>query len=117
AGFDLQINPDLQVFEQSGFMPCKLFGEDSGVETYYSPAKDVFSHPEVLQHLAGERDYCISFRWASSYHEAACAMILSYALANSFEASVSYEGEDPYKDLATLRRDTEDIIKEAQKKS
>ena len=115
SGFDLQIYPDLQVFEHSGFMPCKLLGKDSGVETYYSPANEIFDDPAVIKELAGDRDYCISFRWGGSFREAACAMILSYALAGSFGAVVSYEGEEPYQDLAALRKDTDDIIKEATK--
>ena len=116
AGFDLRIDPSQEVFEHSGFLPCKLFGQDSGVETYCSPAKQVFDDPAVLEELAGDRDYCISFRWGGQFHEAACAMILSYALASSFGALVSYEGDVPYGDLAALRNDTEDIIKQATKK-
>ena len=115
SGFDLQIDPDLQVFEHSGFMPCKLLGQDSGVETYYSPANEIFDDPAAIEGLAGGRDYCISFRWGSSFREAACAMILSYALAGSFGAVVSYEGGEPYQDLAALRKDTDEIIKEAAK--
>ena len=116
AGFDLQIDPELQVFEHSGFMPCKLLGKDSGVETYYSPANEIFDDPAAPEELAGDRDYCISFRWGGSFSEAACAMILSYVLASSFGAVVSYEGEEPHQDLAALRKETDDILKEAAKK-
>jgi hypothetical protein len=116
AGFDLRIDPGLKVFEHSGFLPCVLFGQDSGVETYYSPAKRVLDDAAVLEELAGDRDYCITFRWGGRLEEAACAMILSYALASSFGALVSYEGEAPYEDLVALRKDTEAIIKQATKK-
>ena len=115
AGFDLQIDPELQVFAHVGFMPCKLLGKNSGVEMYYSPANEVFDDPAATEELAGDRDYCISFRWGSSFCEAACAMILSYVLANSFGAVVSYEGEEPRPDLAALRKETDDILKEAAK--
>lgn len=115
AGFDLKLDPELKVFEDEGFMPCKLFGKDSGVETYYSPIDEVFDDLAEAEELAGDRDFCISFRWGSRYSEAACAMILSYVLADSFGAVVSYEFEDPYEDLATLRKETEEILKEAAK--
>ena len=117
AGFELRIDPDLKVFEHSGFLPCKLLGRESGVETYYSPAKEVFEDPAIVEELAGDRDYCISFRWGGEFDEAACAMILSYTLASSFGALVSYEGESLYEDLAALRRDTEELIKEAEKRT
>ena len=98
-------------------MPCKLYGKDSGVETYYSPANELFDDPAATEKLAGDRDYCISFRFASSYREAACAVILSYALASSFGAVVSYEGEDPQQDLSAFRKEVVDILKEALKES
>jgi hypothetical protein len=93
----------------------QTLGADSGVETYYSLANEIFDAPAVVEELAGDRDYCISFRWGGSFREAACAMILSYALASSFGAVVSYEGEQPYRDLAALREDTDEILKEAAK--
>lgn len=115
AGFDLEIDPELQVFEHTGFMPCKLLGEDSGVEIYYSPANEIFDDPAVTEKLAGDRDYCISFRWGGSFCETACAMILSYALASSIGAIVSYEGDEPQQDLTALRMEIDEILKEAAK--
>lgn len=115
AGFDLKLDPELKVFEDEGFMPCKLFGKDSGVETYYSPIDELFDDRAEAEELAGDRDFCISFRWGGRYSEAACAMVLSYVLAHSFGAVVSYEFEDPYEDLDALRKETEEILKEAAK--
>jgi hypothetical protein len=117
VGFDLKLDPELKVFEDSGFMPCKLFGKDAGVETYYSSTDKLFDDPADAEHLAGDRDFCISFRWGGRFSEAACAMALSYVLAHSFGAAVSYEGEEPYRDLAALRKDTDDILKEAAKET
>jgi hypothetical protein len=115
AGFDLQIDPGLVVFEHSGFLPCKLGGRDSGIETYYTPTDQLFDDPTTVNDLAGGRDYCISFRWGGRFREAACAMILSYSLARSFGATISYEGEAPNEDLAALRKETEQILDEAKK--
>ena len=36
SGFDLQLDPELKPFEDSGFSPCTLLGSASGVEIYYS---------------------------------------------------------------------------------
>ncbi len=115
AGFDLKLDPSLEPFEHSGFLPCTLFGADSGVETYYDPASEVISDPDLLNELYGGRDFCIRFRWGGSFREAACAMILSYSLAKSCGAVVSYEGDAPYVSLEALRTDTEEILREAQK--
>ncbi|MBN2579548.1 MAG: hypothetical protein JXB10_11210 [Pirellulales bacterium] len=115
TGFDLQMDEGLQVFEHSGFLPCKLLGSDSGVETYYVAANEIISEPDQLNQIAGGRDFCIAFRWGGSYQEAACAMILSYALATSYGAVISYKGDTPYASLEALQNDTEEIIKEALK--
>lgn len=45
--------------------------------------------------------------------ECACAMIASFALASEFGAVVSYEGEQPFQDLADFRNETEAVLKEA----
>jgi len=116
SGFDLMVDQTLQPFSHSGFLPCTLLGADSGIETYYGPASEVIPEPDLLNELSNGRDFCITFRWGSSFQEAACAMILSYALAKSFGALVSYEGETPYASLEALRNDTEEMINESKKK-
>ena len=116
SGFDLHVDDNLKPFEHSGFLPCVFLGKNSGVETYYQPAGDVIADWDELGELSGGKDFCISFRWGGSFQEAACAMILSYALAKSFGAVVSYGGETPYSTLEAFRSDTEEIIKGAQEK-
>ena len=116
SGFDLVIYEGLQPFSHSGFLPCKLLGADSGVETYHGPASEAVPEADVLKELSGGRDFCITFRWGGSFQEAACAMILSYALARSFGAAVSYAGEPPCASLEAIRADTEAMVEESQKK-
>lgn len=116
SGFDLQLDPELQPFSHSGYLPCKLFGAESGIETYYDKATDVVPDADQLNELAEGRDSCITFRWGGDFREAACAMILSFALAKSFGAVISYEGDTPYASLDALRADTQAIIEESQKK-
>ena len=90
-GFDLQLDPEFTPFEDEGFSPCVLFGEqdeDVGFEIFYQPAADIVEDDEDFQRIAGERDYCIS-------------MIVSAALAKDFAAVVLLEGDrpDPLKKL------------------
>lgn len=112
CGFDFQLDPELKPFEDSGFLPCKLMGSDAGFEISY---EDLAALPRELRDLAQGRDYCISFRWGGSMAEGASAMIASYALAKSFDAIVSYEGEPPAETLDALLAETNDFIEYAKK--
>jgi hypothetical protein len=116
AGFDFELDPELKPFEDSGFLPCKLFGLEAGFEIYYEEASRVIEAPDELKALAGDRDYSISFRWGGSMIECASAMIASYALAKSFGAKVSYEC-DPPDSLEELLKQTLEIIEYAKKAS
>lgn len=63
CGFDFQLDPDLQPFEDAGFCPCKLARSESGFEIYYDGS------PELLSEFAGIAqgcDYCIAFRWGEA---------------------------------------------------
>lgn len=112
AGFNLKLDPKFEPRTHVGFVPCKLNGAESGVEMYFDDSTESM---EAFRDIAGDCDCCISFRWGSSMQECACAMIASFALANEFDALVSYEGEPPYKSLVDFRRDTEAILKDAEK--
>lgn len=94
AGYSLELNPDLRPFEDSGFLPCRLLGHDAGFEIAYGTATELAG--EVWRELAPEHaDHCVTFRWGSSMTEGASASIAAYALAARFEATVSYECEEP----------------------
>jgi hypothetical protein len=107
CGFDLELHAEMRPMKDSGFCPCTLLGELSGVEIYYT------GDPEFLKafsSIRGGRDFCVAFRWSSRDDEAACAMILSYALARYFGAVVSFEGEEPFT-LEELLREAERALK------
>lgn len=111
SGFDLTLDPELKIGTDSGFVPCKLYGTDSGVEI------DFVDNPEYLKDfkdVAPDATYYVSFRWGGDMSECACAMILSYALAERAGAMVSYECEDPYDDLSALKSETMDILRDAK---
>jgi hypothetical protein len=112
AGFDLKLNPEYQPKSDAGFVPCSLNGSDSGVEMYFDDSDELIdSFRELLQ----DQDCCISFRWGGDMAECACAMVVSYALAESFGAIVSYEGEPPSESLQQFREETESVVADAAK--
>ena len=113
AGFDLQLDPELRPFEDSGFSPCRLFGSGTGFEIYYDGSRETI---DEFSEISDGRDFCISFRWGASFAEGAAAMIASYVLAASFGAIVSYEGDDP-EDLTTLLAQTIAMLEEVKSRS
>ncbi len=110
SGFDFQLDPELRPFQDSGFLPCKLHGRDSGFEIYYSDSRELL---EAFSDIAAGHDFCIAFRWGGDMSECACVMAASYVLAKDFGAVVSYEGEPPYDSLEAFLDDTQDTIREA----
>lgn len=97
-GFELQLDPDFTPFEDEGFSPCVLFGEedeDVGFEIFYEPAAEVVEDDEEFQRIAGDRDFCMSMSWGGSLKDYAAVMVVSAALAKDFAAVVSFEGEPP----------------------
>ena len=114
AGYDLRIDAEFKPFEHAGFLPCQLNGEQSGVEVYYDLTRDLCDQ-ELAQSIAQGRDVCISFRWGGSFREGACAMILALALAKSFDAILSYEGEPPCDSLDAFQAELAIMLKEAER--
>ncbi|MDD2893767.1 MAG: hypothetical protein PHF20_07520 [Halothiobacillaceae bacterium] len=112
-GFDLKLHPDFMPFEDSGFLPFILHGEEGpGFEIEYQDAAEVIDGDEELGAIAGGRDHCISMVWRSSMKDLACVMIVSCALAKDFDAVVSYEGDEP-EPLAKMLEATHEIIRDA----
>jgi hypothetical protein len=95
-GFDLKLHPDYMPFEDSGFLPFALNGEEGpGFEIQYEVASEVIGDDDALREIAGGRDFCISMSWHGSMKDLACVMIVSCALVKDFGSVVSYEGEPP----------------------
>lgn len=112
AGFDLKLDPDYKPRTDTGFVPCSLNGMDSGVEMYFDGSDELISS---FQDIAADRDCCLSFCWGGDMAECACAMVVSYALAESFGAIVSYEGEPPPESLQQFRKEAESVVADATK--
>lgn len=113
-GFNLKLHPEFTPFEDSGFLPFTLNGEEGpGFEIEYQDLTDIADGDEDLEALAGGRDHCISMAWRSSMKDLACVMIVSCALTKDFDAIVSYEGEAP-QSLAAMLEATQEIIRDSE---
>lgn len=111
-GFDLKLHPEFTPFEDSGFLPFILNGEDGpGFEIDYELAMDVISDDKDLEVIAAGNDVCISMTWRSSMKDFACVMIVSCALAKDFGAIISYEGEEP-ESLTEILSETQEILQQ-----
>lgn len=110
SGFDLQLYSGYQPRASAGFVPCILNGMETGVEIYFDDSDELI---EAFRDYAEDRDCCISFRWGGDIAQGACGMVVSYALAESFGAVVTYEGEPPAETLQELRDETESLVAEA----
>jgi hypothetical protein len=79
--FGVHLDPSLVVASNTGFVPAKFKGRDSGFEFDISPASDVSgAYPEFAKQFAG-RDRAANFRWGDELAEMACALAASAALA------------------------------------
>src|SRR5436853_3118992 len=90
-GFDLAIDEFYRPFGCSGFLPCLLNGKKSGFEIYFDSSKAELENFPHLKKDVGSRDTAISFRWGGDMAECVCVLIVSAALAKSFEAVIHYE--------------------------
>lgn len=93
----IQIDKDLRPFEDEGFLPCMWgnLNDDVGFEIFYEAASDACEDDDELLEVANGKDYCISMCWGGEIKDCLAVLIASCALASSFNAIVSYEGEDP----------------------
>ena len=113
-GFDLQIDPALKPFENSGFVPCKLGQLDTGFEVYYESADELLgTYPQINEKVA-PRNYAISFRWGGDMAECASVLIASAALGKSFDAVIYYPGDDLIYTVDDLIADAEQALEEIE---
>ena len=85
-GFDLTVDDYYVPFEAAGFLPCKLDGADSGFEIDFDEAASFVADLPELAPVVGSRDCAITFTWGGDMAECACVLIVSAALAGSFDA-------------------------------
>lgn len=82
-GFEMDLDPDFDVRDFTGFLPCKYKGHDAGFE-YYFDAVDWDADPgesdEELRKAVAGRDSYVSLVTHSSWHEFATSVIASGVL-------------------------------------
>jgi len=110
----LEIDSELEPFEDEGFSPCtwNKTDENVGFEIYYEPSDDIHDGDEELINIIGDNDYCITMAWGGSMKDCASVMIASCALQKDFGAVISYEGDDPVS-FEELIQGTIEAIEEA----
>ncbi len=90
------LKKDYTPFEDDGFLPFLLEGEDGqGVEIQHSELTKNSVYLHMFADISAGRDHCIAMTWGSSMADCPCAMIVSYPLAKEFDAIASYEHEKP----------------------
>lgn len=95
-GFDLRVDPELNLATDSGFSPCILQGiPDVGFELSSGPAAAVLDENPHVADLSQGLDFCIQMIWHGNFKDCAAALIVACALATDFGAVVSYEGNPP----------------------
>lgn len=80
-GFDVKLDPSLEVESDTGFLSATFKGRDSGFEFDVSPASEITkTYAQFASDFAG-RDVSVNFRWGGDLNEMACALAASAALA------------------------------------
>ena len=111
-GRDFKLDPELKPNEDSGFLPCKLNGNQTGFEIYYEPANEYTNAYADLAQKIGDRDWCITFRWGGDMAECVCVLIASAALIDSSNAIIYYPDDNLFYDKATTLSEIEACMKE-----
>jgi hypothetical protein len=114
-GYDLLLDPEFSLYEDTGFLPCQLDGVSGfGFQVFHESVEEILEAiPDLAPHVK-DSDYCLSFVWGGSMRDAVCAMMVSCAFAKDFDAVVSYEGEEP-SSVQDLLDATADMLRFARK--
>lgn len=79
-------NVDLK--KHTGFLPVKLKGEDSGVETYMSPLSEFSDYFPSFDSSAYQEPVVITFRWGGDMNEMIVALNSAYLLGYEKRSTV-----------------------------
>lgn len=101
-GFNMKIDESYEPFGSSGFLPCTLNGQPSGVEIFWEPLHDILAAWPNLKELVAERDSAMTFVLHSDMSELVCALVLSAALCISFGAVSFYQDDNTLSSASEL---------------
>jgi hypothetical protein len=110
TGYNLKLDPDLDVAHDEGFVPCLIVGKSSGFELYATPASEVLRDYLSLKSAVGARSHALCFRWGGDLAECACVMGASLALVRRFGAVAYYPPDDLVYDAEGLEEDLRECI-------
>jgi hypothetical protein len=79
-GFDVKLDSSLKIGINTGFLPAKFMGRDSGFEFDISPASEIKETYSEFADAFAERDVSGNFRWGGDLNEMASALVASAAL-------------------------------------
>ena len=105
----LELNPALDLGQDSGHSPCSLRGMDSGFEIHSGSSQEMLAEFPELKEAVGTRDWTISLRWGGNLRECACALAASAALVKLCDAVACSEDGEVY-DLQGLLDEVQDCL-------
>jgi hypothetical protein len=83
SGFELQLDHDFDPFVFTGFLPCKLSGNVTGFEYYFSAKGDIAGPETYLAASTTPFDSVVTFVWGGNLTEMAAVMMAAGSLADS----------------------------------
>jgi hypothetical protein len=108
--FPLHLDPNFDLRTASGYVPCRVNDEASGVEmSLDSVAELVAAYPEI-EAVSHSSQRVVSFRWGSDLTECACAMGAAAGLIGLGGALVYYPSDDLWYELDGLRAEFDAAI-------
>ena len=95
-GYELKLDPELNLKEDEGFSLCQINGYDNvGYELEFGAVDEIFEEDEEFEKYIGDRDAYISMSWGGSFADCLAVSVTTLALVKSFGAVTTYDCEVP----------------------
>lgn len=94
-GFDLRLDPEVELATASGFLPAMLRGKQSGFESYHDDPRELMEGYADMPYFKScpTWKHALSFRWGSRAHEGVSVFMAAAAYAKA-TGGVVYEPEE-----------------------
>jgi len=89
-GFDLKLDPEVELGTASGFLPAMLRGRQSGFESYHDDPRELMETYADVPYFKScpAWKHVISFRWGSLAHEGVSVFMAAAAYAKATDGVV-----------------------------
>lgn len=111
-GFDVQLDPELDVARDEGFSPTTIAGRSSGFELSIVDAAAVAEAYPVRRRQFAPAGRGIRFRWGGDFAECGCVLAAAAALVHASDAVAYHPADDLLYDLAGLTSEFEACVAE-----